>query len=324
MGNGWAEGIHPDDHARCLQCYESAFDARQPFEMDYRLRRHDGEYRWIVDKGVPRFDPNGEFAGYIGSAVDITERKRAEETNQALPHAQRLAVIGELTATIAHEVRQPLAAISIDTAAAEEMLRQGGTPPSELSQLLVDIRQNVTRADSIIGKIKAFLRKPAEKIEPLDINAMVSEALWLTASDAARRGVRMLIDLDRGLPMVEANQLLMQQVLVNLVVNGMEAMDGIPRGERYLTLRTGATSDGEGIEVSIHDRGPGISTNDMPRLFETFFTTKSAGMGLGLSISRSIVGKFGGRIWAENNAESGATFHMVLPMAKALPHSRAA
>src|SRR5262249_7804664 len=122
LGTGGTEGVHPDDVARCIEIYDTAFDARKPFQMEYRLRRHDGQYRWILDHGAPRYEPSGEFAGYVGSCVDITEQKLADELRQTLAHLQRLSVLGELSAAITHEIKQPLNAISLNTAAARKLL----------------------------------------------------------------------------------------------------------------------------------------------------------------------------------------------------------
>ena len=159
MGNGWAEGVHADDVVHCIACYEAAFDAREAFEIEYRLRRNDGEYRWVLDIGTPRYAPDGAFAGYIGSAIDITDRRRSEEMRQALAHTQRLAVMGELTAAIAHEVRQPMSAILLDAQTAEKLATNEKLSPGFMREIASGIRINATRVDTVMSRILGYLRK---------------------------------------------------------------------------------------------------------------------------------------------------------------------
>lgn len=313
LGDGWAEGVHPKDLPACVEAYHAAFDARRPFEIEYRLRRHDGEYRWIVDRGVPRYGDDGEFAGYIGSGIDIGERKRAEETNRALEHAQRLAVIGELTAAIAHEVRQPMSAIQLDAQTVERLIASPTPSLDELRDIAASIRSNVQRVDSVISRIRGFLRRQDTEMRVVDINAVVLDVLWLAGSEALRRDVQIRMDLDHALPPVLADRIQLQQVLLNLVVNAIQAMEGMESAPRELIVRTLLSADRR-AEIAITDRGHGIASEHMARLFESFFTTREQGMGLGLAIARSIVEAHRGEIWAENT-ELGATFHVVLPFA---------
>ena len=313
MGNGWAEGVHADDLAHCLTCYETAFDAREPFEIEYRLRRNDGEYRWVLDIGTPRYAPDGAFAGYIGSAIDITDRKRSEEMRQALAHTQRLAVMGELTAAIAHEVRQPMSAILLDAQTAEKLATNEKLSPGFMREIASGIRINAARVDTVMSRILGYLRKQDPQPKPLDVNAVVHGVLQLVAGDAMRRSVQLRPELGRNLPLVLADRTQLEQVLLNLVVNGMEAMESIAETARQITVRTGAPGNGS-VEVTVSDCGTGIAPDKFPLLFDSFFTTRKQGMGLGLSIAKSIVVAHHGRIWAENNGSSGATFHFTLPV----------
>jgi PAS domain S-box-containing protein len=314
LGDGWIEGVHPDDRQHCLDVCHATFDTRQPFEVEYRLRRHDGEYRWVLDVGKPRYAANGEFLGYIGSALDITDRKSAEESNRALAYVQRLASIGELTATIAHELKQPLSAIMSNTDAARELLKSPDPQLAEIEEIVSDIREANLRAKEVLDNVQNFLRKQETRMQPLDLNAAVSDVLPLVAGDARKRRTQIGTELAGDLPPVFGNKTQLQQVLINLIVNGMDAMANTPDGQRHIKIRTNAR--GGYVELAVTDCGSGILPGNLPRLFESFFTTRADGMGLGLAIARSIIEAHHGRIWAANNPGGGATFHFTVPTAQ--------
>jgi PAS domain S-box-containing protein len=310
LGNGWTEGVHADDFTRCLEVYQTSFDAREPFEMEYRLRDREGHYRWIIDRGVPRYTADGVFTGYIGSAIDITDRKRAEEASQSLAHAARLMAMGELTAIVAHEVNQPMCSILNNAQAAEMLLESPAPPLEDIRQILSEIHHSVRRADEAIRRIRALLRKREMKLQRLDLNEAVADVLRLVSGDALRRGIQVRREFERPLPEVWADRVHLEQVLLNLIVNAMDAMSGAGEQVRLLTLRTHTAA--AGVEVCVSDSGHGIPAERMPKVFDSFFTTKPDGTGLGLSIARSIVQAHHGRIWAENNPGTGATFHVEL------------
>ena len=312
---GFEQSMHREDVQQCAEVYHSAFDARRQFEMECRLRRHDGEYRWILNQGVPRYAPNGAFVGYIGSAIDITDRKRAEEVNRNLAHTQRLAIMGELTAMIAHEINQPLTAMLSNAEAAEILLERADPPLNEIRAIISDIRKNDLRADEAIRRIRALLRKRETQMQPLDINGAVSDALELVAGDALRRRVRIVAELAWGLSPVLGDRVQLEQVLLNLIINAMDAMADTPVSARHLTVQTRSGRD-DSVEVAVTDSGSGIAPDRLASVFESFYTTKKEGMGLGLSIARSIITAHQGRIWAENNSSGGATFYFSVPAAR--------
>jgi PAS domain S-box-containing protein len=311
IGNGWAQGVHPDDMQDCLEIYHSAFDARRPFEMEYRLRRHDGEYRWVLDTGAPRFAPDFKFMGYVGTAVDITDKKQAEKSNRRVEHLQRLAVMGELMAAVAHELNQPLTAISNDVDTAANLLNSANPRLDELGEIISDIRADGGRAREVISRIRDFVLKRETRMEPLDLNSVVADTLDLLAGDARRRGVQVRAELPPGIALVIGNRTQLQQVLINLAMNGMDAMANTPRATRCLTVQT-RPNDDDHVEVAVVDCGDGVALDHLPHLFESFFTTKREGMGLGLFLARSIVESHRGRIWAENSPRGGAIFHFTV------------
>ena len=246
---------------------------------------------------------------------DVSDRKRAEEAQQNLAHASRLAVAGELTAMIAHEISQPLGAILNNAEAAELLLDADNPPLDDIREILSDIRENDLRADEAIRRIRDLVQKRQTVMKPTDINETIAATVRLATSDALRRRIRIETDLAGKLPPVFGDPLHVQQVLLNLILNAIDAMDNTPEPVRQLMIRT-KQKDNENIEVTVTDRGHGIAPDKMPNIFDSFYTTKQNGMGLGLSIARSIVEAHEGRLWAENNPSLGATFHFTMRISR--------
>jgi len=437
LGDGWSRIVHPDDFGRSNGDYLRSIAARESFENEARLRRHDGEFRWVMSHGAARFSPTGEFLGYVGSAIDMTERrhqeaalkrsearyrdvvesqasfvcrmlpnatltfvntaycrflgrerldllgrnfldlvsppareaarrglaqaldepghvtwecevvnpdgsrgwqswvchaidgvpdelrelqligadvtdrKRAEESGRQLAQATRFAAVGELTAMVAHEINQPLCAILSNAEAAEILLRSEHPPLEELRNILADIRKDDLRADSAIRSIRSLLQRREFEPRRVDLVDTVDHVFKLTAGDALHRRVPIRREVAGNLPAVMGDRSYLEQVLVILMVNGMDAMKATAEGARELVV-SAQRVDGWQVEVAVKDCGHGISSEHMPQLFDSFFTTKADGMGMGLSIARSMIAAHGGRIWAENSPGGGAVFRFTL------------
>ena len=444
LGNGWAEGVHPDDLQKCLEVYTEAFDARQPFVMQYRLRRNDGEYRWISDQGVARHDAQGGFAGYIGSCVDVTELMKKEEAlhefeervvlaaeaahlgvwemdpatkelwmsdsartlfqfdsetpldhaafqdrvrpedralrdsavkhaletrsgyeieyrvllpdgtqrwigararcvagdnrkgarligvsiditprklaeaealrqRDELSHLSRVALMGEMSASIAHELNQPLAGILSNAAAGQRFIDRGNVDQGEIHELLGDIIADGRHASDIIRGIRSMVKKEQVARRSVNLNEVVMDTVRMVSPDAVLRSCQVETSLDASLRAIEADPVQLQQVLLNLVINAFDAMRDTPIFGRKVVIATQSNGDGT-VCVSVRDYGVGISAEMQDCLFDPFFTTKTEGLGMGLAIARSILESHGGTIAGKNADGGGARFEFVLPV----------
>jgi PAS domain S-box-containing protein len=317
-GRGWEAAIHPADVETHRERWQTALASGGPLEVEARHRSAEGEYRWFLEQAVPLRDKQGKIVKWYGALTDIEERKRAEDERERLQrleaqlaHTNRLSMLGELTASLAHEINQPIAAAITSASACLRWLNREQPDLERAREAIIRIKDDGKRAADIIAGLKAFYRKDGSPQRVLlDVNEVVREMLVLLHREAERHSVVMRTELARDLPAVRADRVQLQQVLMNLMVNGIEAM-GQPGGE--LTIRTRAS--GSGLVVSVSDTGVGIPADKMEQVFSAFVTTKAAGTGMGLAISRTIVESHDGKIWAEANSGPGATFHFTLPAA---------
>jgi PAS domain S-box-containing protein len=317
----WMQALHPED--RAPELWRAALAAGEPFENEARLRRVDGEYRRFLLRFVPLRDERGSLVEWYATSTDIEDLKRAEEelrqreaglreAQMQLAHANRVTATGQLAASIAHEVSQPIAAALTNANAASRWL--GSEPPDleEVGQALGRIIRDSRRASDIIGRIRALVRKTPPRHDQLDVNEVALEVVALTHGELRRTGTALQTQLADHLPLISGDRIQLQQVLLNLILNAVEAVSGSNSSPRELLIRTAQDDRGD-VLVAVQDSGPGLKPENADRLFSPFYTTKPGGMGMGLSICRSIVEAHGGRIWAATDGPRGAVFSFVLP-----------
>jgi PAS domain S-box-containing protein len=313
-GSGWEKAVHPDDLKRVTERWRASQTSGEPLDYEARLRRgSDGVYRWFQTRARPLRDNRNKIVKWCAVANDIEDRKDAEQLRADLTHASRVSTMGELVASISHELAQPIMATTNDAKASLRWLQRD---PPELTQVRKGTERIVESgilASEIINRLRSLYKKAPSKRELVAINGVIGEMARMLRGEAREHGVSIRTDLKDDLPMTVADRVQLQQVFMNLMLNGIEAMKDTGG---VLTVKSRLRDDGQ-IHISVNDTGPGLPAGNADRIFDAFFTTKPQGSGMGLAISKSIVESHGGSIWASGDSGRGATFHLTLPAVSA-------
>jgi PAS domain S-box-containing protein len=315
VSRGWGSFIHPDDREESEKAFLRAIETAESYNVIHRVRRADGEYRWHQTRGEPLRDPHEKIIQWYGLSIDIDERKRAEDhlrdTRNKLSAASKIATVAELSASIAHELNQPLMAVLGNAQAAKRWLTANPPDLTETNASIERILRDIHSADETMQRIRALFKSEPYKKSDESVLDIIRESLRFIREDPNKSEVRIDWSIEGSLPPIHVDHIQTQQVFINLISNAIEALDGSARTAKIL-LRVFVTREDEVI-VQVVDNGTGLE--DTERIFDAFVTTKEKGMGIGLAVSRSIVEAHGGRIWAENNPNrGGATFNVALPV----------
>jgi PAS domain S-box-containing protein len=329
-GRRWKSCVHPDDLEHLVEAGDKYVASGIPMDSEARLRRFDGEYRWFLFRPVPARDENGTIIAWYGAVLDIEDRKRAEQkaveaerqteetrrdAQDKLAHANRVATIGQLTASITHEVNQPITAARTSASAGLNFLDSSPPNLDEVKEALECVVKDADRAGAVVSRMRALMRRSPMRTDSVDINDAVREVIELTRGEALKNRVALRTELADRLPVVRGDRVQLQQVVLNLILNAVQAMDEVPDEAREVRITTSESSPDE-VRLGVRDTGPGLSPDSFSRLFEPFYTTKPDGMGMGLAICRSIVEAHGGRLWASANKPRGAMFQFTIPVGK--------
>ncbi|TPK96956.1 PAS domain S-box protein [Mesorhizobium sp. B2-4-12] len=312
---GWTAAVHPDDLNGLAVTWKTLLASGMPGEAEVRLRRHDGEYRWFLFRTMPLRDDDGNIVKWYGFNTDIEDRTQAlarlQQMQSDFARMNRVGIMGELAASLSHEITQPIASARNNARAALNFMDKQPPDLSEVREALGGVVGDTDRAGDIVGRIRDQVRKAPPRKDYVDLNTAISEVIALARSSIVSSGVQVRTRFADGLPPVHADRVQIQQVMLNLILNAAEAMGSMKEGARELSIST--EQDRTGALVAVRDSGPGIQPAQLERVFDAFYTTKSLGTGMGLSICRSIVVAHGGRLWAEENEPHGAVFKFTVP-----------
>jgi PAS domain S-box-containing protein len=313
--------IHPDDRERVNIETEEALHQKRDFTLEFRIVLADGTVKHIESTGRPLFTADGELVEMVATHVDVTERKRAQEEHERLraleadlAHMNRLSIMGELTASLAHEILHPIASARNNARAAMRFLEMNPPNMARVREALACIVRDADRGKDIVDRIRAHIKKAPARNDRFDINEAIGEVIEMVRAPIEKNRVLVRTRLAAGLTSVWGDRVQLQQVVLNLILNAIEAMGSVEERARMLSIRTEQRGP-EGILVAVHDSGPGVDPEHLQRVFDPFYTTKNSGLGMGLSICRSIIDAHGGRLWADTNEPRGAVFQFTLPPA---------
>jgi PAS domain S-box-containing protein len=311
--------IRPDDLDQMQAEVQCALGEKRHYTIEYRIVLPDGTVKHLESIGAPEFSASGELVEIVATQIDVTERKRAQEEHERLrqlesdlAHTNRLSMMGELAASLAHEITQPIAAARNNARAALNFLHKQPADLGEVAEALGCVVGDADRAAVIVDRIRDHIKKAPPRKHRFDLNEAINEVIVLARTAIANNGVSVQTHLTEGLAPVEGDRVQLQQVFLNLILNAAEALSTVDEGARELLISTEQTRT-NGVLVAVRDSGPGIDPEHIKRVFEAFYTTKSRGMGMGLSICRSIIDAHGGRLWAEANEPRGTVFQFTLP-----------
>ena len=311
--------IHPDDRDRVDAEIQAALRQQRDYELEFRIVRPDGTIKYLESTGHPLLSADGHAIEILATYVDVTESKRAQEEHERLrqleaelAHMNRLSIMGELAASLAHEILHPIATARNNASAGINFLEMRPPNLDEVREALSCVVRDADRAKDIVDRMREHIRKAPPRKEPFDLNETIKEVIVMVQSAIAKNRVSVRTHLADGLIPVQGDRVQLQQVLVNLILNAVEAMSSMEEGARELSISTEQSPTG-GMLVAVGDSGPGIDPQRLQRVFEPFYTTKTSGVGMGLAICRSIIGDHGGRLWADANKPRGTVFQFTLP-----------
>src|SRR5437763_6944240 len=309
--------VQPDDRNRIRQAIDDAIQKGKDYDSEYRIILSDGSVHWMSTRATVRFDENGKPGRLLGISIDINARKQAElqalQHREELGHLSRVAVMGEMAASIAHELNQPLSGIISNASAGQRFIDRGDVDLHELRDLLADIMADGRRAGDVIRGIQSMVKKGAPERGQIVLNDLVLNVVRMVNPDAVLHSCELQTLLDPNLPTIEADPIQLQQVLINLVINAFDAMRNTPLSRRKVVVTTERNGD-DTVCTSVRDYGVGIPEEARDRIFDHYFTTKANGLGMGLGIVRSIVESHAGTVAAENVEGGGARFHFTIPV----------
>jgi PAS domain S-box-containing protein len=308
--------VHPEDRARFQLTIDRAVAEKSDYDVEFRVLPPHAPGRYIHSVGHPVLGSSGELVQFVGVSMDVTESKQIEQDHERLrqelanlAHLNRVSTMGELTASLAHEIKQPIGAAVTNADACVRLLDSDQLDVAEAREAALEMAKDARRAAEIIDRVRSLYQKGSSQLETIEVNEVISEMVIMLQNEANRHSVMIRTDLAEGLPKVMADRVQLQQVLLNLMLNGIEAIRDTS-GELSIKSKVGDDSQ---LLISVTDTGVGLPTGNAEQIFDPFFTTKSQGTGLGLAITRSIVESHGGRIWATGNSDRGATFSFTLP-----------
>ena len=309
--------VHIEDVPHLADVFTKSIASGVPYQFEARLRRFDGEYRWFDFRGIPVRDDSGRIVRWYVLLTDIEDRTQAltrlQQMQSDFAHINRVSTMGELAASLSHEILHPIATARNNARAGMRFLEMNPPNLDEAREALSCVVRDADRAKDIVGRVRDHIKKAPPRREPFDLNEAVREALALVRSAIARNKIAVNTHLMDELIPVQGDRVQLQQVVVNLILNAVEAMSSEEKGARELSIRIEQGQAEGGVLVQVRDSGPGIDPGNVERVFEPFYTTKISGVGMGLSICRSIINGHGGRLWAEANEPRGAVFQFTLP-----------